>query len=109
MDIIKSGNQPEKKFNKMLFEDEECQYINKIVESFQMEHITKPMLLGTLSFARDITDQSNEDALLLIDRVYSRVIGMDDDEWNELKSMLPFPVSITADDNTDEVPADEET
>lgn len=82
------------------FDDEECQYINKLTENLKYEQITKSEILGNLAFAREIAE--NNDAILeLIDGVYSKINNMSNTEWEEMKRNLPFEVLITA-ENIDE-------
>lgn len=88
-----------------IFEDEECQCINKMTEG--MEQINRLELLGNLAFARDIADKNDEDILSLIDGVYAKIDNLSDGEWDKVKKIIPFPVSITSDD-TEDIPADEE-
>lgn len=89
-----------------LFEDEERQYINKIAEGRSKDGISREDMLSIVSFAREVADDTDREIISLIDCVYSKINVLSDEEWEELRRLLPFPVSITAEDNVDEVPTD---
>lgn len=92
-----------KEMYNMLFEDEECQYINRLTEQMEQGRITKQAVLENIAFAREIA-AGDADILSLIDGVYSKIDSLSVDEWDEMKRLLPFPVSTTAEDDTFEVP-----
>ncbi len=91
----------------MIFDDEECQYVNKLTEQMEQGKITRQAVLESIAFAREVAEE-DADILSLIDGVYTKIKNMSEDEWNEIKRLLPFQVSITAEDETGEVPEDEE-
>lgn len=86
-----------------LFEDDERQYINKIVERKNLSSVQRTDILSIVAFAREIANPTDSEILSLIDSVFSKVNALSDEEWNTLKKYLPFPVNI---DFEDEIPDD---
>lgn len=78
-----------------LFSDDERQYLNSIVKGHNPETIARKYVLDAVGFARDVADDSDAMILDLIDRVYSKVHSLTDEEWKRLRVFLPFPVNIS--------------
>ena len=91
-----------------LFDDDERQYLNSIVKGSDRNHLTKKSVLMNIAFAREAMDSTETMLLDLIDGLYSKINTLSDEEWGELRTLLPFPVNISFEDNVDEVPADED-
>lgn len=90
-----------------LFDDDERQYLNSIVKGRDRSTLTKKGVLANIAFAREVADSTDTMVLDLIDGLYSKVNAISDEEWGELRTLLPFPVNISFEDNVDEVPTDE--
>lgn len=86
------------------FNDDECQYLNRIFERKTKEQLSKDDVMSYILFAKDIADSGDEQIVELIDGVYAKLNIMSDEEWNTLRKEIPFQVNITAEENVDEVP-----
>lgn len=84
--------------NNIVLTDEDYQYINKITENMKQEQITKKTILESIAFAREITNESEDELLYFIDEIYYKINNMSDDEWENVKRSLPYPVLIMAED-----------
>lgn len=89
-----------------LFSDDERQYLNSIAKGRSPETIARKDVLNAVAFARDVADNSETMILDLIDGVYSKVHSLTDEEWEQLRLLLPFPVNISFED-TDYTPDEE--
>lgn len=90
-----------------LFDDDERQYLNSIVKGRDRNTLTKKNVLTNIAFAREVADGMDTMVIELIDGLYSKVNALSDEEWNELRMLLPFPVNISFEENVDEIPEDE--
>ena len=86
------------------FNDDECQYLNRIFERKTNEQLSKDEVMSYVLFARDIVDKGGEQIVELIDGLYSKLNTMSEEEWNNIRKEIPFQVNITAEENVDEVP-----
>lgn len=89
------------------FDDDERQYLNSIVKDRDREKLKRKDVLSNIAFAREVADHTDEMVTELIDGLYSKINTMSDEEWENLRMQLPFPVNINFEDNIDEVPIDE--
>lgn len=92
--------------NRRKFNDDECQYLNKIFERKTNVQLSRNDVVSYVLFARDIADSDNEQIIELIDGLYSKLNLISEEEWDILKNEIPFPVNINAEDNVDEVLAE---
>ena len=87
-----------------LFNDDERQYLNSITKGRDRNSLTRKGILSNIAFAREVSDSTDVMVLDLIDGLYSKVNALSDDEWDELRKLIPLPVNISFEDNVDEVP-----
>lgn len=91
-----------------LFNDDERQYLNSISKGRDRENLSRKDILTAVAFAREVADSTDTMILDLIDGVYFKVNSLSDDEWEELRMLLPFPVNISFEDDMEDVLADED-
>ena len=70
--------------------------INKGSEGIPVEDFTRKNFLVNLSFARSIS--TDQDVIALLDGLISKVERITDEEWEKLKTMIPFDVYYGMDD-----------
>lgn len=87
-----------------MFNNEERVLLNSICKNEKLSALTREDVLKSLLFARQVAG----DAMIadLVDSTSSKVQSMTDEEWNELKMIVPFPVALIVEDEVSEVPAD---
>lgn len=88
------------------FNDDECQYLNKICERKTNTQLSRNEVISYILFAKDIADSGDEQIVELIDGIYTKLNIMSDEEWSTLRKEIPFQVNITAEENVDDVPAE---
>lgn len=89
-----------------VFDNEERVLVNKICEGANVAELTKARLMTSLSVSRNIV--AEQDILDFLDGLISKVERITDEEWDCLKMRLPFETYYDAENNVDEVPADED-
>lgn len=87
-----------------IFNDDECQYLNKICERKTNAQLSKKDVISCILLAKDVADTDDEQIVELIDGLYAKLCSMSDVEWDTLRKEIPFQVNITAEQNVDEVP-----
>lgn len=89
-----------------LFDDDERQYLNSIVKGRDRSTLAKKSVLSNIAFAREVADSTDKMVIDLIDGLYSKVNAVSDEEWGELRMLLPFPVNIISEDSVDDILVD---
>ena len=90
-----------------IFDNEERVLVNGICKNEKLSTLTRQKVLDSLTFSKQITNDSDMMILGLLDSTYTKVKAMTDDEWDALKVLTPFPVAVTPQDDVEIVPADE--
>lgn len=90
-----------------IFNNEERVLLNGICKNESLSSLTKEDVLNSLLFSRQIANEDDTMITDLIDSTSFKVKNMTEDEWNELKMKVPFPVALLAEDEVSEVPTDE--
>lgn len=91
-----------------LFDDDERQLINQIVSGASFS-IARTELLSLVMDMRNLTSAEDADFAAVVDGLYSKLNNLTDDEWDDLKGLLPFPVNISAaEESFDVFPGEEE-
>ena len=70
-----------------------------------MQIFTRAGFLANLNFSRSISTE--QDVLNLLDGLIAKTERISDEEWESLKTKIPFDTYYDADSNVDEVPQDE--
>ncbi len=90
-----------------LFDDDERQIINQLIEGASPD-ISRSELLSLITDMRNLTGVEDTEFSELADGLYSKVNGLLNEEWDDMKGLLPFPVNISILDDfaTEDVPED---
>lgn len=91
-----------------IFDNEERVLVNGICKNEKLSTLTRQKVLDSLTFSKQITNDSDMMILGLLDSTYAKVKAMTDEEWDALKVLTPFPVAVMPQDDVEVVPADEE-
>lgn len=84
-----------------LFSDEERQVLNGITDGISLDKLTKEYVLQSLALSSAIVSEEETMVIDLIDGLASRFVNeISDEEWAQAKKLLPFPVSISANEAT---------
>lgn len=77
-----------------LFDDDERQIINQLIEGASL-CISRSELLSLIANMRKFISIEDTGFSDLADSLYSKVKGLLDEEWDDIKRSLPFPVNIS--------------
>lgn len=83
-----------------LFDIDERVFINSCAAGESLEVLTRERLLRHIAFTRMSGD--NEDIASLADGLREKIGGLSDEDWDELKMLLPFPVTYGLDSAEEE-------
>lgn len=91
-----------------IFNNDERILLNNICKNEKLPELTQAQVLESLLFSRQVVNEDDSMLVDLVDGTYSKVKGLTEDEWSELKMQVPFPVPLVAEDEVSEVPTDED-
>lgn len=86
----------------MFFTDEESLYINEAFKNERLHTLTKDAILKKLSFAREAAPE-DDDVIHLIEETYSKIKGLSDEQWEELKDVYPLFTAIKNKDEEEKI------
>ena len=89
----------------IVFNNEECVIINSLCADEMMETLTKDYMISRLQNTKAIllsgkcpVEASELIDADLIDEILLKLDAMDDEEWDDMKLLLPFPVMWAPED-----------
>jgi len=88
-----------------VFDNDERIIVNKACEGTAIADFSRANFLVNLTFARNISTE--QDVLDLLDGLIAKIERISDDEWEQLKTKIPFETYYDAESNVDEVPQEE--
>ena len=91
-----------------IFNNEERVLLNGICKNEELATLSRERVLDSLTFSKQITDDKDTMILDLLDSTYSKIKVLEENEWDALKNLTPFPVAVMPEDDVEEVPTDEE-
>lgn len=86
-----------------LFTEEEKLFLNKVTENELKETVKRENILKTLKFSKAASNKDDADIIELVDGVYGKISSFSDDEWDKIVKNMPFSVSISSDDVTEDI------
>lgn len=86
-----------------LFTEEEKLFLNKVTENELKETVKRENILKTLKFSKSASNKDDADIIELVDGVYGKISSFSDDEWDKIVKNMPFSVSISSDDVTEDI------
>lgn len=92
----------------MVFNNEEMILVNAICTGKKLSELKKDDAVMSLMFSRQITNDDDSMMIDLIDGTLEKVKGMSDEEWDEVKMLMPFEVVADGVEDVSEVPANED-
>ena len=91
-----------------VFNNEERILVNGICKDEKLDSLSRQKVLDSLTFSKQITDDTDTMILDLLNSTYSKVNVLTDAEWDALKCLTPFPVAVVPQDDVEFVPTDED-